>query len=410
MENVANQPLADLVSPRNSMENHLIMSSSSSFCLPMPASSPSVATMTNTIPDYLAYNVEELFNSIDDLLLGQAETQPYFNPDFFEFFPGFPAHLQVPSFVNNTPQSSAYNQPQIPTQYFTSNDSLSYSRLGDCPTNSSVQKSPTYRSASSTDKLTSPSYIPASPTYRPSSPSYQIASSSYRSQPSTHPPPMTCHPYSLLQPLAQNHPASYPSPPSSGRSSPYDDRYQPISSSSYNAQLELDETENLPRYAPPQSAPESQEFPEITNMDSFTRYLLDVPSTSEGEVPVKMSEDSTLCGSYNFAKSQMSPYPQSQASANLREIKQTQPMRGNPIQPACSQENENPPPTSQEAQKAVTGLHQQQQQPVCSQCGTRETSLWRKDAASGKPLCNACKLYFKVHICDYFGFEYLLLL
>jgi len=31
---------------------------------------------------------------------------------------------------------------------------------------------------------------------------------------------------------------------------------------------------------------------------------------------------------------------------------------------------------------------------VCSNCGTRSTPFWRKDKHSGKPLCNACGLYF----------------
>jgi len=31
---------------------------------------------------------------------------------------------------------------------------------------------------------------------------------------------------------------------------------------------------------------------------------------------------------------------------------------------------------------------------VCSNCGTRATPFWRKDKHSGKPLCNACGLYF----------------
>ncbi|KAI8806185.1 hypothetical protein BJ742DRAFT_680296 [Cladochytrium replicatum] len=33
----------------------------------------------------------------------------------------------------------------------------------------------------------------------------------------------------------------------------------------------------------------------------------------------------------------------------------------------------------------------------CSNCGTTRTSLWRRDAAKGTPLCNACGLFWKLH-------------
>ncbi|PAA81866.1 hypothetical protein BOX15_Mlig019993g1 [Macrostomum lignano] len=45
---------------------------------------------------------------------------------------------------------------------------------------------------------------------------------------------------------------------------------------------------------------------------------------------------------------------------------------------------------------------QQQQQPQlqqqCTNCGTTETTLWRRDAVTGSTVCNACGLYYKLHL------------
>ncbi|KAI8921430.1 GATA zinc finger-domain-containing protein, partial [Powellomyces hirtus] len=41
--------------------------------------------------------------------------------------------------------------------------------------------------------------------------------------------------------------------------------------------------------------------------------------------------------------------------------------------------------------------HQRQNSNVCINCATTETPLWRRTPDSGKPICNACGLYFKTN-------------
>merc|ERR1711971_1257609 len=35
--------------------------------------------------------------------------------------------------------------------------------------------------------------------------------------------------------------------------------------------------------------------------------------------------------------------------------------------------------------------------PICSNCATTTTSLWRRDARTGSPMCNSCGLYARLH-------------
>ena len=146
------------------------------------------------------------------------------------------------------------------------------------------------------------------------------------------------------------------------------------------------------------------EFQDITNMDSFVKYILGntaVPERSssiDGDnsnlLPVpKISEDMQSFGSSRSTlplDNQNSTGSQSPSNNNLANTKLI-PM-GPSSKPVSLQSSTSSILRTSQDSLTIPGAPSR---PECTQCGTTETSLWRKDA-DGKTVCNACKLYFKV--------------
>ena len=140
------------------------------------------------------------------------------------------------------------------------------------------------------------------------------------------------------------------------------------------------------------------EFQDITNMDSFVRYLLGntaLPERSSSTdrdnghlLPApKTSEDMQSFGSSSSSVSQdnkNSIRAQTPSNNNLEKTKTI------PIM--CSMSTQSVSPVYPTLPMAIRGTPSK---PECTQCGTTETSLWRRDI-EGNTICNACKLYFKV--------------
>ena len=152
----------------------------------------------------------------------------------------------------------------------------------------------------------------------------------------------------------------------------------------------------------------NMEFQDITNMDSFVRYLLGnaaVPERTSStdrdnghRLPApKTSEDMQSFGSFTSSVSQDNKNSISAQSPSNNNLFSRKTILMGPV----SKQMGHLSTTSTSLRISQDSLTNPgaPSKPECTQCGTTETSLWRRDA-DGRPLCNACKLYFKVCVLD----------